>query len=639
MRVARVEITDHPGIGYLNVDLRQSDGRAARLVVLAGENGSGKTALMEAIFAALAPTRLLQNIPLRLAPGRYRVFLELDEVSTSETFPGQISPELFGELRQDWPEFAGIVIQMERPPTGTSKADGSSWAFHQYYRASDNTATVGYQLRENVFGPEMFVFYSEASVSFDVPRVDTIRTLGGQGKQFDATPQIAFPLRRGATLAGEVAQLLVDLQTADDGDVRRWLDQHSEGRPPEDVRNRRLRRFTEAFSKIVPHKRYEGFETVSGEHRAMFSEGDFRTALGDLSTGEKQIVFRGAFLLRQADNLPGSVVLIDEPELSLHPTWQANVLSYYDHIVGEAPGRSSQVIVATHSPFVVHGSPTAKHVILRRDRSAGTVLVDLQPSYPEATATDAAVAAFDLSGFVHDARQRRLTLIVEGPTDKTILDEAWRKLRGTQPVPFTIRSADGAKNIPRLLGVGGGRSGPLLDALVDAGTILVGLFDFDHEGFAQWNGAIADTDAEPIPNYSGACQLRKRRDQQIWAALLPVPDFRTSYASSVLGSDSRLTVELLFPNQHIETLLERVPVAGDGGNTRLAARSDSQKRSVAGATTGFPTAAFAAFEPIFALVDWILASGGVRQFRSDDCRTVNGQTATSSPPLDAQPGQ
>lgn len=116
MRVAGVEIRGHPGIGDLDVDLRQADGRTARLVVLAGENGSGKTAVMEAIFAALAPTALLGNHPARLAPGRYRVLLELDVPNTSTAFNAPVSPETFGEVRERWPGFQGLAIDLETPP-------------------------------------------------------------------------------------------------------------------------------------------------------------------------------------------------------------------------------------------------------------------------------------------------------------------------------------------------------------------------------------------------------------------------------------------------------------------------------------------------------------------------------------------
>ncbi len=603
MRVLAVQIWGHPGFGDLEVDFGTGDGPAARLVVVAGENGTGKTAVLEAIFNALAPSQLLANHPRKLAPGRYRVMVEIDAPNIHKGFSGPITPEVFAEVRGRWPSFNGIVIEMN----GEAVRQGQP--YHQYYRMSDNTATQGTHDSVSILGTAFGCFYSEANVSFDVPRVATIGTSAGEPQSLNVHPNVMFPVRGGMSLAAEVAQLLIDLQAADDREVARWLDENAgEARPPESIRKRRINRFAEAFARVAPNKRYVGFETAEGEHRAMFEENGLRTALADLSTGEKQIVFRGAFLLRRAEDLPGAVALIDEPELSLHPKWQENILAFYDKIVAEASGKSSQVIVATHSPFIMHGSPTAKHVVLRREVGSHTVRADSTPSFPAANSAEVAVAAFDIAEFVRNARGTHLALIVEGPTDRVIMEEAWRKLCQQQTMPFTVRSADGAKNIPRLLGVGGGKSGPLLDALSDTGTSLVGLFDFDQEGVAQWNGAIGAADVESVNFSDISCQPRKRRDARIWAALLPVPAFRQGYADQILGGDSRLTIELLFPDCQVERFLERIPVAGDETATRLAARTDAQKSAVAAAAEHMPASAFAAFEPIFSLLRNISAS-------------------------------
>jgi len=609
MRVAGVEIRGHPGIGDLNVDLRQADSQAAQLVVLAGENGSGKTAVMEAIFAALAPPALLGSTPARLAPGHYRILLELDAPNTSQAFNLPSGPEIFDEVRQRWPGFAGIAIDVQRIAESSARSDGVLWFFHRYHRIADNMSTAGAHSSEDILGTGMACFYSEANVSFEVPKVETIRTLASTGPQPNAPAQVTFPVRSGALLGGEVAQLLVDLQRADDADVRRWLDQHSEGRPPDTVRNRRVWRFTEAFSRIAPHKRYEGVETVAGEHRAMFNENGFRTALSDLSTGEKQIVFRGAFLLRQADALPGAVVLIDEPELSLHPRWQADVLAYYDQIVREEPGRSSQVIVATHSPFVVHGSPNAKHVVLRRERDARKVMVDPNPAYPGATTAEMAVAAFDLGAFARDAQGKRLALVVEGPTDKAIIEAAWAALRPGRRIPFAVLPAGGAKGVQQLLGSSEpGKAGPLLGALAAVGIDrVVGLFDFDGEGYGQWNGTIKEAHADGGARDPARCAWRKRRSAAVWAALLPVPSYRTGYAGFGPGFEGRslLTIEILFPDAYVASMLTLQPTVGAPGATVLQP-TDRQKVKVAEAARSFLPDAFATFEPIFALLDQVL---------------------------------
>ena len=91
------------------------------------------------------------------------------------------------------------------------------------------------------------------------------------------------------------------------------------------------------------------------------------------------------------------------------------------------------------------------------------------------------------------------------------------------------------------------------------------------------------------------CLMRKRRGASIWAALLPVPAHRQSYAGPELGPNSRLTIELLFPSSDVDHLLTVKPIAG--GSTILAA-TEAGKRQVASAAQTFPRESFIAFEPI-----------------------------------------
>jgi ABC-type lipoprotein export system ATPase subunit len=71
--------------------------------------------------------------------------------------------------------------------------------------------------------------------------------------------------------------------------------------------------------------------------------------LNRLSSGEKQIFVMLDRLLFHA--APGSVVLIDEPEISLHVSWQQTIGSTFMDI---ARLRDLQIVVATHSPQIIH---------------------------------------------------------------------------------------------------------------------------------------------------------------------------------------------------------------------------------------------------------------------------------------------
>lgn len=76
----------------------------------------------------------------------------------------------------------------------------------------------------------------------------------------------------------------------------------------------------------------------------------------DLSNGEQNLYFRAIYLNKL--NPKDSIIMIDEPEDALHPTWQQKVLKLYQNI-----GENNQVIVATHSPHII-GSANAEEVFL-----------------------------------------------------------------------------------------------------------------------------------------------------------------------------------------------------------------------------------------------------------------------------------
>lgn len=71
--------------------------------------------------------------------------------------------------------------------------------------------------------------------------------------------------------------------------------------------------------------------------------------LNRLSSGEKQIMIIFYRLLFHAS--PGSLVILDEPEISLHISWQQRIGSI---LLDVARLRDLQILVATHSPQIVH---------------------------------------------------------------------------------------------------------------------------------------------------------------------------------------------------------------------------------------------------------------------------------------------
>jgi len=81
-------------------------------------------------------------------------------------------------------------------------------------------------------------------------------------------------------------------------------------------------------------------------------------SIDEISTGEKTLLSKVLYLYLK--EIKDSVILIDEPELSLHPAWQNRVLKLYENFAKE---NNCQIIIATHSPHII-GSAKAEYVRL-----------------------------------------------------------------------------------------------------------------------------------------------------------------------------------------------------------------------------------------------------------------------------------
>jgi AAA15 family ATPase/GTPase len=81
-------------------------------------------------------------------------------------------------------------------------------------------------------------------------------------------------------------------------------------------------------------------------------------SIDNISTGEKTLLSKVLYLYLK--KIKDSVILIDEPELSLHPAWQNRVLKLYENFAKE---NNCQIIIATHSPHII-GSAKSEYIRL-----------------------------------------------------------------------------------------------------------------------------------------------------------------------------------------------------------------------------------------------------------------------------------
>ncbi|QCI28549.1 AAA family ATPase [Caminibacter pacificus] len=78
--------------------------------------------------------------------------------------------------------------------------------------------------------------------------------------------------------------------------------------------------------------------------------------IDELSSGERTLISEVLYLY--LSNIKNMVILIDEPELSLHPKWQSKILKLYEDY---AIKNNCQIILATHSPLII-GSAKSEYL-------------------------------------------------------------------------------------------------------------------------------------------------------------------------------------------------------------------------------------------------------------------------------------
>ncbi|MEQ1506506.1 MAG: AAA family ATPase [Myxococcota bacterium] len=135
----------------------------------------------------------------------------------------------------------------------------------------------------------------------------------------------------------------------------RWLDLNAkeEGRPADAVH---FARYADAFRSLIPGR------TLTWRNGALVVhvEGtDVHHGLDALSSGEKQVLLLLADLLLHW--APGSLVLIDEPELHLHPSLQ---IRFFEALQRWRAERGGQLWLATQSTELFGHAPVGTQLLL-----------------------------------------------------------------------------------------------------------------------------------------------------------------------------------------------------------------------------------------------------------------------------------
>jgi len=100
----------------------------------------------------------------------------------------------------------------------------------------------------------------------------------------------------------------------------------------------------EHFKSLVERLFYGGKTLTLSSDTLEVIAGEKKLELGTLSSGEKQLLW----ILLETMMARGSVVIVDEPELSMHVDWQRRLV-----LAMRTVNPMVQMILATHSPEIM----------------------------------------------------------------------------------------------------------------------------------------------------------------------------------------------------------------------------------------------------------------------------------------------
>ena len=411
MKLVRIKTINDRVLGNIELDFTDINNKVINNIIIAGENGVGKTRILDLIYKFTSGS--IQEYKT-LTNEKYTFEVEFTAIELQNLLLDTSFPIGDGEIIKD----NRITFFID-----CSKENGNCKIIYTSFQDTISELESDF-VRWSDSRKYFISSYSTTQVNFYSRSIQAVTA-----KILDE--KIEGSKVQNEDIATDIAQLLVDIDAQDNSELAHWIKSNKGMAPPEEVIDRKMKRFTEAFNFMFINKKLVGIENVNGQKEVIFEENSKRMNINQLSSGEKQIVFRGGFLLKDRD-VNNGVVLIDEPEISLHPTWQMKISSFFRKLFTDQNGRElNQIILTTHSPFIIHNTnrQNDKVFVLRKDEK-GKIVNYNDTSYYGWTEEVMIEKAFNIEGFVKTKinESDKLLIITEGKTDWIHLENAYNHL-------------------------------------------------------------------------------------------------------------------------------------------------------------------------------------------------------------------
>ena len=354
MRIVRLSIKHWRNLR--DVDLEVQD--QPTLVCLIGENGTGKSAVLELLSAASHHLGISQGVELP----RGDPFSDEHDLAVLAQVPAD-DRLLQDEALTNAIQAAGGSWTGELRLTSRRDSTGSQMSVTALGIPSPHDQRVGDRvvrlLRER---KETQHLYLDSDRSYPPVRIEPNR-YGEIWEQDWKSPEFTrkWAFRPTRTLYEEWMKYFIGVEersaTEHITGIRRARDEGS----AEPVFVDPFDSYRAALREVLPHLRFVGVESTGRRRTPIFDSAGLELSFSKLSGGEREV----AFLIGQIDRfkLQRGLLLIDEPELHLNPDLLRNWLAFLRATVTDG-----QIWIATHSLEAVEVAGPNATFVFERDR-------------------------------------------------------------------------------------------------------------------------------------------------------------------------------------------------------------------------------------------------------------------------------
>ena len=318
MKIEKVHIKNIKGIKDLELSFRKDD-KILDLIVLAGVNGSGKTTILEAI----------------------KDFFDNKNINFGDIEKSNVNLKIFFE---DFEKKQIEEAEKSSIDNYEHKLQDFFSALQSYeYNRKNNGEYYSYLIAKFFENPPKII-YVPAENKFE--EIQTYSTTLSKEYKFINTIN--------SNIIRDIPSYIATR--------RNYLATIEEDLTMKEVTNKVVNEINSIFNILELDVKLKGFSKDEKTMPIFENSASEEFDINDLSSGEKQLFLRTLSIKMLEPN--NSIILIDEPELSLHPKWQQRIIEVYKKI-----GENNQIIVATHSPHILGSISNENIFILYRNEN------------------------------------------------------------------------------------------------------------------------------------------------------------------------------------------------------------------------------------------------------------------------------